>query len=51
MKLDQFQQIQIGSIYRGLTGISQDELIEIYGSRALPLYYVEGHLRGVSSLS
>ncbi|XP_064086629.1 5'-nucleotidase domain-containing protein 3-like isoform X1 [Macrobrachium nipponense] len=48
MKLDQFQQIQIGSIYRGLTVLSSEDVMNIYGSRSLPLYYVEGHLRGNS---
>lgn len=51
MKLDQFQQIQMSSIYRGLTPLSQEEVMKTYGSRALPLSYVEGHLRGVSSCS
>ena len=50
MKLDQFQQLQIGSIYRGLTRLSQEEVMKIYGSRSLPLHYVEGHLKGVSML-
>lgn len=48
MKMDQFQQLQIGSIYRGLTCLTQEEVMKIYGSRSLPLHYVEGHLRGVS---
>lgn len=47
MKLDQFQQIQIGSVYRGLTQVSLEEIRKIYGSRALSLSYVEGHLKGV----
>ncbi|KAF2368224.1 HAD-superfamily hydrolase subfamily IG 5'-nucleotidase [Trinorchestia longiramus] len=46
MKLDQFQQIQMSSIYRGLTPLSSAEVTDTYGSRALPLSYVEGHLRG-----
>ena len=48
MKLDQFQQIQMSSIYRGLTPLSQEDVAATYGSRALPLSYVEGHLKGVS---
>lgn len=48
MKLDQFQQIQQGSIYHGLTPVSQEEVLKTYGGRSLPLHYVEGHLRGVS---
>ncbi|XP_042861685.1 5'-nucleotidase domain-containing protein 2-like isoform X2 [Penaeus japonicus] len=48
MKLDQFQQIQQGSIYHGLTPVSQEEVLKTYGGRSLPLHYVEGHLRGAS---
>ena len=48
MKLDQFQQIQMGSIYRGLTPVPPKEVIDIYGFRTLPMSYVEGHLHGVS---
>lgn len=48
MKLDQFQQIQMSSIYRGLTPLSPAEVVHTYGSRSLPLSYVEGHLKGVS---
>ncbi|KAA0201849.1 hypothetical protein HAZT_HAZT000276 [Hyalella azteca] len=51
MKLDQFQQIQMSSIYRGLTPLSQAEVAETYGSRALPLSYVEGHLRGKQTMA
>ncbi|XP_045108615.1 5'-nucleotidase domain-containing protein 3-like isoform X2 [Portunus trituberculatus] len=51
MKLDQFQQLQIGSIYRGLTRLSQEEVMKIYGSRSLPLHYVEGHLKGLCELA
>ena len=48
MKIDQFQQIQMGSIYKGLSPITYEEVKETYGSRALPLSFVEAHLRGVS---
>ncbi|XP_042217417.1 5'-nucleotidase domain-containing protein 3-like isoform X2 [Homarus americanus] len=46
MKMDQFQKIQVGSIYRGLTCLSREDIHDIYGTRSLPLHYVEGHLRG-----
>ncbi|XP_076062811.1 5' nucleotidase C isoform X2 [Oratosquilla oratoria] len=46
MKLDQFQQIQMSSIYRGMTCLTKEEVLQIYGHRSLPIHYVEGHLRG-----
>ena len=51
MKLDQFQQIQSGSIYRGLTPLTDEQIEEAYGARALALDYVEGHLHGVRNES
>ncbi|XP_050686614.1 5'-nucleotidase domain-containing protein 3-like isoform X3 [Eriocheir sinensis] len=51
MKMDQFQQLQIGSIYRGMTCLSQEEVLSIYKSRSLPLHYVEGHLRGDTKMA
>ncbi|KAG0721009.1 5'-nucleotidase domain-containing protein 2 [Chionoecetes opilio] len=51
MKLDQFQQLQFGSIYRGMTRLTQEEVMSIYGSRSLPLHYVEGHLKGDTKMA
>ncbi|CAL4122761.1 unnamed protein product [Meganyctiphanes norvegica] len=51
MKIDQFQQIQMGSVYSGMTPLSEKEVLEIYGKRALPLDYVEGHLRGTPKMA
>ncbi|MCL4121554.1 UNVERIFIED_CONTAM: hypothetical protein GTU68_003795 [Idotea baltica] len=51
MKLDQFQQIQVGSIYKGLTPVSIEEISKVYGSRALSLGFVEGHLRGKTKMA
>lgn len=51
MKLDQFQQIQQGSIYHGLTPVSQEQVLKTYGGRSLPLHYVEGHLRGDTKMA
>lgn len=51
MKLDQFQQIQIGSVYSGTTPVTEKEVLETYGKRALPLDYVEGHLKGTPKMA
>ncbi|CAL4131879.1 unnamed protein product [Meganyctiphanes norvegica] len=51
MKLDQFQQIQRGSIYRGLTLLSRDEIRELYGTRTIPLQYLEGSLAGGTKMA
>ena len=50
MKLDQFQQIQVSSIYRGLTRIDLKEIQRLYGSRALAMGFVEGHLKGINKV-
>lgn len=42
LKLDSFLQIQLGSVYRGLTPVCDDEVLQIYRNRIVPLVYVEG---------
>jgi len=49
LKLDSFLQIQFGSVYRGLTPLSDEEVLDIYKSRTIPLAYVESN-RAVSIL-
>uniref|UniRef100_T1J4S0 5'-nucleotidase domain-containing protein 3 n=1 Tax=Strigamia maritima TaxID=126957 RepID=T1J4S0_STRMM len=44
MKIDAFHQIQLGSVYRGLTQLSTDEVLSVYGQITLPKAYVEGPL-------
>lgn len=37
LKLDSFLQIQLGSVYRGLTPVSDAEVIRLYRNRIVPL--------------
>ncbi|KAK9505725.1 hypothetical protein O3M35_009714 [Rhynocoris fuscipes] len=41
MKLDSFLQIQLGTVYRGLTPISDSEVLKLYKNKTIPLAYVE----------
>jgi len=34
-------QIQLGCVYRGLTQLTDEEVIAAYGSRKIPLSYVD----------
>lgn len=43
LKLDSFLQIQLGSVYRGLTKVPDSEVLKIYKNRIIPIAYVEGH--------
>jgi hypothetical protein len=42
LKLDSFLQIQLGTVYRGLTPVPDDEVLRIYRNRIIPVKYVEG---------
>lgn len=37
LKLDSFLQIQLGSVYRGLTPVTDAEVIRLYRNRSVPL--------------
>lgn len=37
LKLDSFLQIQLGSVYRGLTPVTNAEVIRLYRNRTVPL--------------
>ncbi|KAF2884999.1 hypothetical protein ILUMI_21173 [Ignelater luminosus] len=41
LKLDSFLQIQFGSVYRGLTPLSNEEVLQVYKNRIIPIAYVE----------
>ncbi|XP_049780560.1 5'-nucleotidase domain-containing protein 3 [Schistocerca cancellata] len=41
LKIDSFLQIQLGSVYRGLSPVSDDEVLKLYKNRIIPLAYVE----------
>ncbi|KRT84904.1 hypothetical protein AMK59_809, partial [Oryctes borbonicus] len=40
-----FLQIQFGSVYRGLTPLSDEEVLRLYKNRIMPIAYVEGNMR------
>lgn len=42
LKLDSFLQIQLGSVYRGMTKVPDSEVLTLYKNRILPIAYVEG---------
>uniref|UniRef100_A0A1A9WKK2 5'-nucleotidase domain-containing protein 3 n=1 Tax=Glossina brevipalpis TaxID=37001 RepID=A0A1A9WKK2_9MUSC len=42
LKLDSFLQIQLGSVYRGLTKVPDQDVLKCYKNRILPIAYVEG---------
>lgn len=50
IKLDSFLQIQFGAVYRGLTPLSNDEVLQLYKNRILPIAYVEGNRNSTSSV-
>lgn len=37
LKLDSFLQIQLGTVYRGLTAVSDAEVLRLYRSRTIPI--------------
>ncbi|KAL0126125.1 hypothetical protein PUN28_004919 [Cardiocondyla obscurior] len=41
LKLDSFLQIQLGSVYRGLHPVPDEEVLHIYKNRIIPIAYVE----------
>jgi len=49
LKLDSFLQIQLGSVYRGLTRVPDSEVLNLYRNRIIPIAYVEGNKNNVSS--
>ncbi|XP_076356800.1 5'-nucleotidase domain-containing protein 3-like isoform X1 [Tachypleus tridentatus] len=42
MKIDSFHQIQFGSVYRGLTPLSNEEVTRIYGGTYIPQNLIRG---------
>ncbi|XP_075219255.1 5' nucleotidase C isoform X2 [Lycorma delicatula] len=43
MKIDSFLQIQLGTVYRGLTPVSDEEVLTLYKNKIIPLALVETH--------
>ncbi|CAD0194922.1 unnamed protein product [Chrysodeixis includens] len=42
LKLDTFLQIQLGTVYRGLSPVSNEEVHKLYKKKIMPVNYVEG---------
>lgn len=51
LKLDSFLQIQLGSVYRGRTQVSDAEVLRLYKNRVIPIAYVEGPSKSGSGVS
>lgn len=49
MKLDSFLQIELGSVYKGLTKVQESDVLHLYKSRKVPLKYIEYHHNRVRS--
>lgn len=50
LKLDSFLQIQLGSVYRGLTRVPDTEVLRLYKNRVVPLAYVEGSSKNINQV-
>lgn len=49
LKLDSFLQIQLGTVFRGITPVPDDEVLKLYGNnRFIPIRQVEGERGSVS---
>lgn len=42
LKLDSFLQIQLGTVFRGLSRVPDEEVLNLYRNRIIPISYVEG---------
>lgn len=42
MKIDTFHQIQLGSVYRGLSPVSNDEIYRLYHGLYIPRKFIRG---------
>ncbi|KAK7603673.1 hypothetical protein V9T40_003672 [Parthenolecanium corni] len=49
MKLDSFLQLDLRSVYKGLTKLSENEVLNLYKTRKIPLKYLNGDLHKRSS--
>jgi len=49
LKLDSFLQIQLGSVYRGLSPVSNEEVLRLYKNRVIPIAYVESQVKNTVS--
>lgn len=42
MKIDTFHQIQLGSVYRGLSPVPNDEIYRLYNGLYIPRKFIRG---------
>ena len=49
LKLDSFLQIQLGTVFRGLSRVPDEEVLNLYRNRIIPIAYVEGEKGNVRS--
>lgn len=40
--MDSFLQIQLGTVFRGLSRVPDEEVLNLYRNRFIPIAYVEG---------
>lgn len=50
LKLDSFLQIQLGTVFRGLSKVPDEEVLSLYRNRIIPIAYVEGEKGNVRTL-
>lgn len=48
MKIDSFLQIELRSVYKGLTKVPEEKVLELYKSRKVPIRYIDYHPLRVS---
>ncbi|XP_046641987.1 5'-nucleotidase domain-containing protein 3-like [Daphnia pulicaria] len=48
LKVDSFHQIQLGCVYRGLTPLSDEEVLNLYGQHYIPADYLESYVHNGS---
>lgn len=42
MKIDTFHQIQLGSVYRGLSPVPNEEILSVYNGLYIPRRFIRG---------
>ncbi|KAJ9593389.1 hypothetical protein L9F63_015093 [Diploptera punctata] len=50
LKIDSFLQIQLGTVYRGLSPVPDEEVLRLYKNRIIPIAYVESQVKNVQDV-
>ena len=45
LKMDQFHNIQLGTVYRGMQKVEDEEVLQLYSRLKIPQDYVDAHLK------